>query len=80
MHLVVEEEEVVVTPEDVESQKRYFWNCGGDHHILQRSKTVLKVQEMNHTHVTFYDEIEFLSLISNLQLSTFTQDSNKVYF
>jgi len=60
-------------------ETRYCSNCGGGHHIFQCSKTVVKAQKKNDTHVTFDDESAFLSLNSNVQLSTFTQDLNKVY-
>ena len=78
MHLIVEEEEVVVTLEDVERKNVIAGIV--DHRILQCSKTVLKGREKNDTHVTFDDENALLSLTSNLQMSTFTQDSNELYF
>jgi len=37
---------------------------GGDLHILQCSKTALKAQEKNNTHVLFDGESEFLPLNS----------------
>jgi len=43
-------------------KKRYCWNCGGDHHVFQRSKTILKAQENNYTHVSFDDELHFCLL------------------
>ena len=39
----------------------------------------MKTQDKNDTNVSFDDESAFLSLNSNVQLSSFTPDSNEVY-
>ena len=40
---------------------------------------MLKAQKKNDPHVSFDDESAFLSLNSNVQLYTFTLESNEVY-
>ena len=54
--------------------------CGGDHHILQCTRTLLKEKEKGDTHVTFDDESAFFSHTPGLTLSHFVSSLEDVYF
>ena len=60
--------------------KKICQNCGGDHHILQCTRTLLKEKEKEDTHVTFDDESAFFSHTSGLTLSHFVSSPEDVYF
>ena len=64
---------------DVE-KKRYCWNCGGDHHIVQCTETILKLKEKKGPHAQFDDESAFLSLHPDCTVSTFIPDPDEIYF
>ena len=51
------------------TKKRYCWNCGGDRHILQCPRTVLKDKEKGDSNVNFDDEGAFLSRTTGLEMS-----------
>ena len=58
---------------------KYCWNCGGYHHILRCTRTLLKENEKGDDHVTLDDIITFLSHTLGLALSHFVSPED-VYF
>ncbi len=45
-------------------RKKYCWNCGGDHHILQHTRTILKEKEKRGHTDTYVDESAFFPKVS----------------
>ena len=62
-----------------EGRGKICWNCGGYHHILQCTRTLLKEKEKGDTRVTFDDESALFSHTSGLTLSHFISSHEDVY-
>jgi hypothetical protein len=63
-------------------RKKYCWNCGGDHHIIQCTRTILKEKEKGGYKETVDDESAFFSEVhfDGLHVSKFSSSPEDVYF
>jgi hypothetical protein len=63
-------------------RKNYCWNCGGDHHVIHCTRTILKEKEKGDQTDTYDDESAFISEVhfSGLHTSRFTSSPKDVYF
>jgi hypothetical protein len=62
-------------------RKKHCWNCGGDHHVLQCNRTILKEKEKGGHIDTFYDESAFFSEVnfSGFHVSKFDSSPEDLY-
>jgi len=64
------------------NRKKCCWNCGGDHHVIQCTRTILKEKEKGDKTDTYDDESAFISEVhsNGLHVSKFASSPEKVYF